>query len=96
MANVRVCADLVGRKGERLERRMEVSDAVLREEADEVEAPDRIFPFRWGKDRTEVIIEGLKLREVSVEGGNILCTNACYCTDLKDVTSYDQVVQFGS
>jgi hypothetical protein len=58
---------------EALEGGVEVCDAVLREEADEVESLEgALARGRW-EDGGVICIIGLELREEAVEGGNISC-----------------------
>ena len=47
MADVRVRRERVGGERQRLERRVEVGDAVLGEETDEVQAADGVLAGRW-------------------------------------------------
>lgn len=51
MTDVRVIRNRIGAERETFKGRMEVRYAVLGEEADEVEATDGVFAFRWRQDR---------------------------------------------
>ena len=53
---------------------MKVGNAVLCEEADEVESLERVLARRGWEDTTVVCVVGLKLGEEAVEGGDIPCT----------------------
>ena len=63
MCNVRVCGERVGGEGEGLERGVEVGNAVLCEQADEVQAAEWELAGRRGEDGA------VALRLVRIFGG---------------------------
>jgi len=52
MADIRVVCYGIGREWQALEGRMEVCYTVLRQQADEVQAPDGVFALRGREHRT--------------------------------------------
>ena len=73
MRNERVRRERVCGQGQGLEGRVEVRDAVLREEPDEVEAADGELARGGREGAGVVVVEGLELGEVAVEGGDVSC-----------------------
>ena len=84
MCNERVLRQRVGRERDLLETRVEVCNAVLREEADEVEPDDRVLAWRGREQEPVVVVEGLQLREIPLEGGDVSRADGPECADFED------------
>lgn len=73
---------LLGRGRQTLKRRVEISDAVLSEETDEIESQYWVFAFRTWEGGCVVCVErGLELGEVAVKGGDIVCPYTMKCAN---------------
>ena len=80
----RICGEGVGWQGQRFECGVEVGDAVLREETDEVEPADGVFARRGREGAGVVVVERLQLGEVAVEGGDVACADRPDGADFED------------
>lgn len=62
-----------GRSRKAFEGSVEFGDAVLSQEAEEVESLERRFPWGGAEHTSIVCVESLKLGKVSVKGRDVLC-----------------------
>lgn len=82
MADIWVILEDVG--GEALEGGVEVGDAVLCEEADEVESLEWVLARRGREDGGVVCVIGLELGEEAVKGGEVSCAYGVEGADFED------------
>jgi hypothetical protein len=99
--DVRVLVQRVAAERERLERGVKVGDAVLGEQAGELQPADGVFAWGgredgarggasaggWGQremDVRVVVVEGLELGKVAVEGGDVAASYAPVRADFED------------